>query len=99
MQKLGNAVDFVENDKAVFVSIEERPRVPERVAVIQVFEVEIHRIRFASNLLREGGLSNLARTDKRNGWLPAKRFAYFGSGAPLNHPCILCLAGQIYKDD
>ena len=80
-------MDLVENDQAILVFVEEKPRVGEFRPVGGRFEVQIQSSRVLHNVASESRLADLARSDQGH-----CRLAPQGGGDGFmrltrNHPC------------
>ena len=61
-EEVGNAVDLVENDKAILVSAQEQARIREPGAVGPGLKVQVERIGVLGNPQRQRRLPHLTRT-------------------------------------
>ena len=82
-------MDLVENDELVDLSVQEEHRVRELVPVRRGFEIQIDGGPSLGDVVGEGGLADLARTNESDRGLACQgSFNYLANGASY-HPCKL----------
>ena len=89
LKQLRYAMDFIENDQLVLVVSQKKLRIAELVAVGLRFKVEVQRWPGFGQLMRQGGLAHLPRSDERHCCLAGQGGFDFMDGVVRDHPCLL----------
>lgn len=88
MEQSGKAVDFVEDDKLVFVAANTKFRLGKFRSVGVGFQIEIYRWPMDAHFMRQRGVADLARPQHGDGWHGVKEFGELSGSAALNHSCM-----------
>ena len=91
-------VDFVENDEAVFKTVENGPRFPESQPFFRVFKVEVRRVLSPADFARQRRLADLPRPDENDGRLFGERLANERLQSSF-HVRIFSIRWRICKDE
>jgi hypothetical protein len=90
--QLGDAVNPIEDDQAIFVRPQEDRRVAELLVVLPRFKVEVKRSRLRRHRKRECCPADLPRDEQAHGSLPVQGVRDQMKGRARYRPCTLNIA-------